>query len=63
MVQKIIKIISAISIISIGLAKMSSSYTLIDSLPKNMPLSKKIIWGNDGLARKLNLAPKDRIGE
>ena len=28
-----------------------------------MPFSKKVVWGENGLARKLNLAPKDRIGE
>jgi hypothetical protein len=28
-----------------------------------MPLSKKIIWGENGVARKLNLAPKNRIDE
>ena len=28
-----------------------------------MPLSKKIIWGNNGIARKLNWAPDNRIDE
>jgi cytochrome b561 len=28
-----------------------------------MPFSKKVIWGKSGLARKLNIAPKDRIEE
>jgi hypothetical protein len=28
-----------------------------------MPYSKKVIWGESGLARKLHLAPEDRIGE
>ena len=28
-----------------------------------VPLSKKIIWGESGIARKLNLAPKNRTGE
>ena len=28
-----------------------------------MPFSKQIIWGENGLARKLNLAPENRVGE
>jgi len=28
-----------------------------------MPFSKKVVWGENGLARKLNLAPVNRIGE
>ena len=36
---------------------------LSDTLPKNIPFSKKLVWGKNGLARKLGLAPKDRIGE
>lgn len=28
-----------------------------------MPFSKKVVWGENGLARKLNIAPENRIGE
>jgi hypothetical protein len=28
-----------------------------------MPFSKRIVWGENGLARKLNLAPENRVGE
>ena len=28
-----------------------------------MPFSKRLVWGENGLARNLSLAPKDRIGE
>ena len=39
------------------------NYTIADSLPKNMPLSKKILWGENGIVRKLNLAPSSRVSE
>ena len=39
------------------------NYTIADSLPKNMPLSKKILWGKNGIIRKLNLAPDSRVQE
>ena len=34
-----------------------------DSLPSNMPLSKKLLWGKKGIVRQLNLAPNSRIEE
>ena len=40
-----------------------SKYTIADSLPGNMPLSKKILWGEKGVMRKLNLAPNSRVQE
>ena len=38
-------------------------YTIADSLPLNMPFSKKILWGEKGIVRKLNLAPDSRVEE
>ena len=52
-----------IFIISFSFAKGLNSYTLQDSLPVNMPLSKKILWGEKGIVRKLNLAPQSRSEE
>ena len=43
--------------------QFTSSYTLIDTLPDNIPLSKKLIWGENGIARKLTLAPNNRSDE
>ena len=37
--------------------------TSSDSLPSNMPLSKKILWGQNGIIRKFNLAPDSRVEE
>ena len=37
--------------------------SLNDSLPINMPLIKSIFWSNEGLLRKLDLAPKSRLKE
>tara|TARA_Y100001970_G_C13892300_1_gene679363 strand:- start:25 stop:627 length:603 start_codon:yes stop_codon:yes gene_type:complete len=39
------------------------SVSLLDSLPANMPLSKKLLWGKNGLIRKFNLAPNSRVEE
>lgn len=39
------------------------NYSINDSLPKNMPFSKKILWGKNGLIRKLDLAPDSRVEE
>tara|TARA_B110000438_G_scaffold169292_1_gene161778 strand:- start:1277 stop:1876 length:600 start_codon:yes stop_codon:yes gene_type:complete len=58
-----IKAFLIITLISICFAKFTSSYTLSDTLPENMPLSKKLVWGENGLARKLNLAPVNRVDE
>ena len=56
---KIIFIILASFIFS----QESINYTISDSLPENMPLSKKILWGKNGVIRKLNLAPDSRVQE
>ena len=61
--QSIIKILLYISTISIVFSQFVSSNTLIDSSFQDMPLSKKLIWGENGLARKLNLGPKNRIDQ
>ena len=37
--------------------------TLSDSIPNNMPLIKNIFWSDEGLLRKLDLAPKSRFKE
>ena len=39
------------------------AYSKVDSLPNNMPLLKKILWGNKGLIRISPLNPKSRIKE
>ena len=44
-------------------AVKSFNYSSVDSLPNNMPFSKKFFWGKQGLFRTLNLAPKSRIQE
>ena len=41
----------------------SFNYSVIDSLPDNMPLSKQIFWGKKGIFRELRIAPKSRIKE
>ena len=41
----------------------NATYSKIDSLPKNMPLLKKILWGDKGLIRISPLNPKSRIKE
>ena len=53
----------SIVLISLCFSQFASSYTLSDTLPKDMPLSKKMVWGENGLARKLNLAPENRVDE
>ena len=60
--QSTIKII-LILFISLAFNQTNSSTTLIDSTQTLMPLSKKIFWGEKGIVRKLNLAPKDRTSE
>ena len=37
--------------------------TLSDSIPNNMPLIKNIFWSDEGLLRRLDLAPKSRFKE
>lgn len=37
--------------------------SIIDSLPKNMPLIKKIFWGEKGILRDSFVDPKSRIKE
>ena len=44
-------------------SEQSMNYSIADSLPSNMPLSKKILWGKDGIIRKLNIAPSSRVKE
>ena len=41
----------------------SINYSTLDSLPNNMPFSKKLLWGETGLIRKFNLAPNSRAQE
>ena len=48
---------------SLIFSKEFTNHTIADSLPANMPLSKKILWGENGLIRKLNLAPDSRVQE
>ena len=37
--------------------------SLSDSIPNNMPLIKNIFWSDEGLLRRLDLAPKSRFKE
>ena len=37
--------------------------SLKDSLPTNMPIIKNIFWSEEGVFRKLNLAPESRLEE
>ena len=50
-------------LLSIIFSNESINYTISDSLPKNMPLTKKILWGENGIIRKLDLAPDSRVEE
>ena len=50
-------------ILSLIFSEQTIHYSIADSLPSNMPLSKKILWGKNGVIRKLNLAPSSRVKE
>ena len=50
-------------ILSFIFSEESMNYSIADSLPSNMPLSKKVLWGKDGIIRKLNIAPSSRVKE
>lgn len=41
----------------------AQEFSVSDSLPNNMPISKKIFWSENGLFRKTSFAPKSRIEE
>ena len=57
------KNIFLIIILSFIFSEGSINYSISDSLPSNMPLVKKLLWGKDGFVRKLNLAPDSRTEE
>ena len=57
------KNIFLIIILSFIFSEDSINYSISDSLPSNMPLVKKLLWGKDGFVRKLNLAPDSRTEE
>ena len=40
-----------------------TKHSIIDSLPKNMPLIKKVFWGEKGILRDSFVDPKSRIKE
>ena len=50
-------------VLSLTFCEESFNYSMNDSLPANMPFSKKILWGENGIIRKLNLAPSSRPEE
>ena len=50
-------------LLSNALANNFESFSSLDSLPANMPFSKKIFWGEEGIVRKLNLSPDSRMQE
>ena len=49
-------------ILTIGLFLSFYSQSL-QSLPENMPFHTKILWGETGFIRKINLAPETRQKE
>jgi len=58
-----LKIILFIVLTSIVFTNDLDNYTISDSLPSNMPFAKNILWGQKGVIRKMNLAPKSRVKE
>ena len=42
---------------------IDNNFTWKDSLPENMPLIKKLFWSENGIIRKLDLAPASRYDE
>ena len=38
--------------------KVLHNYTIVDSLPNNIPPVKKFLWGKNGLIRKTPFEPK-----
>ncbi len=42
---------------------IANEFTIVDSLPSNLPVIKKILWGEKGLIRQTPFAPKSRIEE
>ena len=49
--------------ISFCKSSLTNQLTLTDTLPKNMPILKQIIWGNNGVFRKSFINPQSRIKE
>tara|TARA_B110000438_G_scaffold211592_1_gene203666 strand:- start:450 stop:1031 length:582 start_codon:yes stop_codon:yes gene_type:complete len=55
--------LSFLIIFSFIFSNENNFYTIGDSLPSNMPYSKKIFWGEKGIFRTLNIGPNSRIEE
>ena len=49
--------------LTIGLFLSVPSAQSLQSLPKNMPIHTKILWGENGILRKVKLAPETRQKE
>ena len=49
--------------LTIGLFLSVSYSQSLQSLPKNMPIHTKILWGENGILRKVKLAPETRQKE
>ena len=62
MMNNIIYILILFSI-SFSLENSFTQRTIADSLPKNMPLIKKVFWGERGLFRETLIDPKSRMKE
>ena len=43
--------------------ELKTEFTIADSLPKNMPIIKKVFWGEKGIFRKSFINPKSRMKE
>ena len=43
--------------------ELKTEFTIADSLPKNMPIVKKVFWGEKGIFRNSFIDPKSRIKE
>ena len=60
----IYRIIYYIYFLSVGLSNSSlPTYTISDSLPKNMPIIKSLLWGEKGTLRNTFIDPKSRLKE
>ena len=62
MVRPTIKCLSYITLLLLFTGIILSN-TLDDTSDNKMPYTKKILWGDDGIIRKLNLAPENKENE
>ena len=62
MVRPTIKCLSYITVLLLFTGIILSN-TLDTTSGNKMPYTKKILWGDDGIIRKLNLAPENKENE